>query len=154
MDSFLLDLRYAVRGLLHRPGFALLAILTLGIGIGVNTVAFSALNGLLLRPFDVTDADRIGWIMTKAPGNPHGNLSLPDFNDLRRSSQAFESIVAEGRLPVSWRTGAGGKQAWALVVSSEYLRVLDAPRFPRSSVTVSGPRSLAAAIPWRAGRSC
>lgn len=127
MDSLRLDLRYAVRALLHRPGFTLLAILTLAIGIGVNTVAFSALNGLLLRPFDVREADRIGWIMRSAPGNPHGDMSLPDFEDLKRSSQAFESIVAEGRLPVSWRTGAGGKQAWALVVSSDYLRVLDAP---------------------------
>ena len=127
VDSLRLDLRYAVRALLHRPGFALLAILTLGIGIGVNTVAFSALNGLLLRPFDVKDADRIGWIMTKGPGNPHGNLSVPDFDELQRSSRSFASIVAEGRLPVSLRTGHGAAQAWALLVSADYLRLLDAP---------------------------
>ncbi len=127
VDALRLDLRYAIRGLIHRPGFALLAVLTLAIGIGVNTVAFSALNALLLRPFDVKNADRLGWIMTKAPGSPHGNMSLPDFADLQRSSRAFDAIVAEGRLPVSWRTGQGASQAWALLVSTDYLRLLDAP---------------------------
>ncbi len=127
VDGLRLDLRYAVRALVRRPGFALLSVLTLAIGIGVNTVAFSALNALLLRPFDMKNADRIGWIMTKAPGSPHGNLSLPDLADLQRSSRAFDAIVAEGRLPVSWRTSDGTAQAWALLVSTDYLRVLDAP---------------------------
>ncbi len=127
MDALRLDLRYAVRALVRRPGFALLSVLTLAIGIGVNTVAFSALNALLLRPLDVKNADRIGWIMTKAPGSPHGNMSFPDLTDLQRSSQAFDAIVAEGRLPVSWRKGEGTAQAWALLVSTDYLRVLDAP---------------------------
>ena len=62
MDALRLDLRYALRSLIRRPGFAALAILTLALGIGVNTVAFSAVNALLLRPFKVPDADRIGWI--------------------------------------------------------------------------------------------
>ena len=112
MDSLRQDLRYTVRALLHRPGFALLAILTLAVGIGVNTVAFAAVNALLLRPFKVGHADRVGWVMVERPGNPHGNVTLADYQALARSSTAFREISAEGRLPVSLQTPLGAQQAW------------------------------------------
>ena len=61
MDSIWLDLRYAIRSLLNRPAFSAIAVVTLALGLGVNTVAFSAVNGLLLRSFRLADADRIGF---------------------------------------------------------------------------------------------
>ena len=74
MDSLARDLRYAFRNILRRPGFSLLAILTLALGIGVNTVAFSAVNALLFHPFVFKGVARLGWIMLATPGNPHGDL--------------------------------------------------------------------------------
>ena len=62
----------------RRPGFTALAILTLAIGIGVNTVAFSAVNALLFKTSDFPDVDRLGWVMTQTPGNPNGSTALPE----------------------------------------------------------------------------
>ena len=126
MNSVSQDLRYAIRSLVRRPGFAALAVLTLAIGIGVNTVAFSAINALLLRPFHTAGADRVGWILLESPGNPHGNASLDDFELLSRAAAGFAGIAAEGRLPVSLRTPAGAEQAWTMAVSANYLDIVRA----------------------------
>lgn len=126
MDSLWLDVRHACRSLIARPGFTLLAILTLALGIGVNTVAFSAINALLLRPFRMADPDRVGWIMLTEPGNPRGAASLSDLDALTRATTAFESVAAESRLPVSLRTPTGGEQAWALLVTTNYLDTVGA----------------------------
>ena len=126
MNSLAQDLRYAVRALIRRPGFAALAVLTLAIGIGVNTVAFSAINALLLRPFTTAGADRAGWILLERPGNPHGSASLADFELLARATTGFSGIAAEGRLPVSLRTPAGAEQAWTMAVSANYLEIVGA----------------------------
>ena len=122
MDSLWLDLRYACRTLFRRPGFASLAILTLALGIGVNTVAFSAVNALLLRPFKVADNDRIGWITFGGDDN----VSAREYQTLAGASTTFTAIAAEGRLPVSLDTGAGVRQAWAMLVSVNYLETVAA----------------------------
>ena len=122
MDSLRLDLRYACRSLLRRPGFAALAVLTLALGIGVNTVAFSAVNALLLRPFKVANADRIGWITFAGDDN----VSAREYGTLSEASKAFATIAAEGRLPVSLQTGQGVRQAWAMLVSANYLDTVSA----------------------------
>ena len=97
MDSLRLDLRYAVRSLLKRPGFTALAVLTLALGLGVNAVAFSAINALLLRPFSLPDAERIGWITMPGPGNGRGYVSPREFERIAREAHSFEGIHAEGR---------------------------------------------------------
>ena len=125
MDSLRLDLRYAVRSLLKRPGFTALAVLTLALGLGVNAVAFSAINALLLRPFRIPDAERIGWITLPGPGNGRGYVSPREFERIGREARSFEGIHAEGRSPVSWRGGDGAEQAWALVISSGYMQALE-----------------------------
>lgn len=68
MDSLLSDLRFAARALVAPPGCSSLAVLTLAIGIGVNAVAFSALNALLFKPSRFPGADTVGWIISRSPG--------------------------------------------------------------------------------------
>jgi predicted permease len=121
MDALRLDVRYAIRSLLHRPAFSAIAVVTLALGIGVNTVAFSAINALLLRPFRVSDADRIGWVMLAGPGNPRGYATLAEVEALERGAPSFEGIAAEARIPVSVRTDKGAAQGWALLVTTNYL---------------------------------
>ena len=127
MDSWLSDLRFAFRALLARPGFSTLAVLTLAIGIGVNAVAFSALNALLFKPLRFPSVEALGWIMTRSPGNPYGLTSWPDYEDLVRTARTFESIAAEGRMPLGLHDShVGTRQVSALAVSGNYLSTLGA----------------------------
>ena len=126
MDSVLSDLRFAARALLVRPGFSALAVLTLAIGIGVNAVAFSALNALLYKPFRFPGVEALGWIMNRSPGNPHALSSLADYEDLARSARSFDAVAAEGRMPLSFHDGTRTRQVWGLLVSGNYLTTLGA----------------------------
>jgi predicted permease len=126
VDSLLKDLRYAVRSLARRPGFAALAILTLAVGIGVNTVAFNAVNALLLKPFRMDHGDRAGWIRIEGGAAAYGQATVDEFELLARASTTFDSIAAEGRLPVSLQTAAGARQAWSAAVSANYLDTVEA----------------------------
>ena len=90
MSAFVQDLRYAARTLLRRPAFALVAILTLALGIGANTAIFSVVNGVLLKPLPYRDPDRLVKILGQ--GVRGTNLSVPDFADFARLSDAFETM--------------------------------------------------------------
>lgn len=124
MDAFRLSLRYAVRSLIRQPGFAALAVLTLAVGIGVNTVAFTLVNAFLFKPFRWDGARELGWIMVSAPGNRYGQMSLPEFEDLSRAVRTFATVAAQARMPVSLRDADRAEQAWALLVSTNYLPAL------------------------------
>jgi predicted permease len=126
VDAFLLDLRSALRGLAARPGFSALAITTLALGIGVNTVTFSALNALLYKPFRFDGADRLGWIMARGQGNPHGQWSWVDYLELARANRTFEGIAAEGRMPLGRHDNGSAEQVWTLLVSANYFSVVHA----------------------------
>ena len=97
MDALRQDLKYAVRALLHRPWFSALAVLTLAIGIGVNAVAYSAINALLRKPMRFPGAEQLGWIQTTGGTSPYNQTSLPDYLDLARENRTFEAIIAEAR---------------------------------------------------------
>lgn len=123
MESFWLDLKYAVRTLAARPGFTVLAVLTLSIGIGVNAVAFNAFNSLFFKPLRFAGSETLGWIV---PGQVNGTqqLSLPDYRHLAEANRTFEGIAAEGRMPLSMRDAGRSQQVWALLVSANYLSLL------------------------------
>ncbi len=65
MDSLIQDFRHAIRTLRRSPGFTLIAIITLGLGLAVNTTVFSVINGILLRPLPVPHADQITVLATE-----------------------------------------------------------------------------------------
>jgi predicted permease len=120
------DLRFAFRALISRPGFSALAVLTLAIGIGVNAVAFSAINALLFKTHRFTNPETLGWIMMGGTSNPYGQVSWLDYQDLVASSRAFESILAHGRRPMALQEGRTVRQVWTLCVSSNYFTTLRA----------------------------
>src|SRR5689334_3498781 len=126
MDALRLDLRYAFANLRRRPAFSALAVLTLALGIGVNTIAFSAVNALLFHPLDFPTTDRLGWIMLATPGNPRGQLSWEECREVQRSRRAFDAISAQGRQPLAWDVDGHTEQIWSLLVSTDYFRMLGA----------------------------
>jgi putative ABC transport system permease protein len=98
MTSIFQDLRYGLRTLLKRPGSTLVALLTLALGIGVNTAIFSAVDSILLRPLPLKDPERLVsiWERGVRQGINQNEVAPANFFDLRNQSQAFESIGAHG----------------------------------------------------------
>ena len=94
MQTLFQDLRYGARTLLKQPGFALIAIVTLALGIGANTAIFSVVNGVLFRPLPYADADRLYWVTIDRQdlGNRF-TLSNADFLILKQHSQSFEKLA-------------------------------------------------------------
>jgi putative ABC transport system permease protein len=91
VETLLQDLRYSSRMLLKHPGFTLIAVLTLGMGIGANTAIFSIVNAVLLRPFPYKAPEQL---VTVGEGVAGGSVSYPNFVDWREQSTAFESVSA------------------------------------------------------------
>ena len=94
-ETFLQDIRYGLRMLRRSPSFALAAIVTLGLGIGVNTAVFSVVNAIVLRPLPVRDGDRIVVIASQgASSRTLRGVSFEDLQDYRRATEdLFEDIA-------------------------------------------------------------
>src|SRR5579864_3999342 len=90
----LADLRYAARTLAKSPSFALIAVLSLALGIGANTAMFSYVDAVLLRPLPVPDSGRIVEVDSTAPNTRLGRMSYPDYADLRDRTRTLESLVS------------------------------------------------------------
>ena len=106
MDRLRHDLRFALRGLLRRPGFTAVVVLTLALGIGANSAIFSVVNGVLLRPLPYDRPAEVATIWVSWPGNPQGELSQPEYWDLREQNRSFTRLAAyaDGSLTL---TGSG-----------------------------------------------
>jgi predicted permease len=95
MDTLVQDVRYAVRSLHKSPAFALVAILTLAIGIGANTAIFSAIQAVLLRPVPYQDPERVVFIQEKRAVSGLGNSVSPlNYLDWKNQSRAFDEMAA------------------------------------------------------------
>ena len=127
MNGFLQDLRYGWRTLAKSPGFTLLAVLTLALGIGANSSIFSLINAVLLKPLPFTNPDRLVLISERRPASNNANLPISghEFVAWREGSSSFESMAII-RGDVFNLTGAGNAVSInALRVSAEFFTVLD-----------------------------
>ncbi|HET8552331.1 MAG TPA: ABC transporter permease [Gammaproteobacteria bacterium] len=107
MNGFLNDLRFGLRQLATKPGFAVAAILTLALGIGANTAVFSVLNDYLLKPLPYPHSEQLTNIYTQMPkfgGNMDMWGSLPLYDDLRDHVNAFSSVAAFSTTSANLRT--------------------------------------------------
>jgi putative ABC transport system permease protein len=94
MNTLWQDVRYGLRTLLRRPGFAAVAILTLALGIGANTAIFSVVNAVLLRPLPYKDAERLVAVYETTGGNHERDfISYPNLQDYREQSKSFEDFA-------------------------------------------------------------
>jgi predicted permease len=94
METLIQDLKYAARVLLKSPGFVLIAVLTLALGIGANTALFSVVNGVLLRPLPYTRPSELVILSEKSANFESSSISYPNFLDWQRSNSSFTSIAA------------------------------------------------------------
>lgn len=94
MQTLLQDLRYGARMLLKNPGFTLIAVLTLALGIGANTAIFSVVNALLLRPLPYQESDRLVMLGEKTSAGRRTTVAYPNFEDWRVRSRSFEAMAS------------------------------------------------------------
>ena len=95
VDEFFQDIKYGVRTLGKNPGYAVLAILTLGLGIGANTAIFSVINGVLLKPLPYEHGDRLVLVRQSAPLSGQNTLgvAIAEYFDYRDQSDVFDGLV-------------------------------------------------------------
>ena len=124
MHSLLQDLRQSARQLARRPVFTLTAVLTLAIGMGVNAVAFSVVNGVLFKGSAVSGGDGVGRIATSPLDDQERYASLPEFERFAAALHGSAASAAEGRSTVAWRHEGVSETAWVLFVSSDYFTMV------------------------------
>ncbi len=105
MTGFVQDLRYAIRALRRAPGFAATAIITLALGIAATTIVYSIVDGILLRPLPIRDADRV-MLVRETSNGVQGSVSWPNFQDWQTRQTSFEQLAAWRGLAVNL-TGTG-----------------------------------------------
>ena len=144
------ELRYTVRSLSHNKAFAVVAILCLGLGIGINTTIFSIIDGVLLKPFPYEDPDRLVVLETwRTRDDARDRVSIPDLRDWRTATTSFTTIagLVEGSLTVIDNAGEperyfGARVSWDMfrllgirpILGRDFLDSDDQPNAPGVAV--------------------
>jgi putative ABC transport system permease protein len=124
VENLLQDVRYGVRMLRANPGFTLVAVLTLALGIGANTAIFSIVNGVLLRPLPYEDPVRLVEVFNTSSKYPRFTASPPDFRTLREQNRTLAGLSASYGAHFTL-TGAGHPERLdAAIVSADYFSTL------------------------------
>jgi predicted permease len=123
MESLWQDLRFSFRMLVAKPAFTLLAILSLALGIGLNSTIFSLVNAVLLRPLPAEEPDRLVRFYARADGAPVSRVSYADYTDLR-AGETLSGVAALSMVPVAVGAGGQSEQILGEVVSGNYFSTL------------------------------
>jgi putative ABC transport system permease protein len=127
METLLRDIRYGVRSLLKRPGFTVIALIALALGIGANTAIFSLVNAVLLRPLPFAEPDRLVWMWGNIKnGGNRASVSPLDFLDYRKENTTFEEFAGSFSIPVHLNLTGSGEPArlTAAGVTGNYFQAL------------------------------
>jgi len=126
MDTLLKDIRYALRGFMRQPGFTAVVVITLALGIGVNTAIFSVTDKLLIRSLPVKNPDRLVLLnsVSVSPYFVSNAFSYPVFSEYRDQNQVFSGLVAFSRTRLELRANGQVERVPAEYVSGNYFDVL------------------------------
>ena len=125
MGTLSQDLRYGLRVLAKNPGFTVVAVLTLALGIGANTAIFSVVNAVLLRPLPYPESDRLVRLTMQTIGDRRDYLTIPEFKSWKDQSSVFESVAAH-RWYSDRGLESGKRREWVkvLTVTQGFFRTL------------------------------
>src|SRR5437016_6788184 len=128
IENFLQDVRYGLRQLRRNPGFTIVVLLTLALGIGANTAIFSVVNAVVLRPLPFRDANRLVtvWGNLQRPGVEEIPGSAGEYVDFRDQNHAFETIAAYDTLGFNLTGGSEPERIEGAVVTASLFPLLGA----------------------------
>jgi predicted permease len=143
LEDLVVDLRYGARTLRKNPGFTCVAVLTLALGVAVNTAVFTAFDVLVLRPRPVKDPDSLAAVFRTTPGKAHGRFSYPDYIYYRDHNKSFSefTLFAFGMAVTSSDLPASGPEAaprFAGAVGFQLPQLLQGSAQPIGCLFVSG----------------
>jgi macrolide transport system ATP-binding/permease protein len=125
IDVVLQDTRYGLRRLIKSPGFTVIAILSLALGLGANTAIFSLFNMAALRPLPVENPEQLVALQNAARGKASIFFSYPNYRDFRdRSADVFDGLIAYRFAPLSLSHDGVNERLWGYLVSGNYFEVL------------------------------
>jgi putative ABC transport system permease protein len=126
MQQLIQDLRYAVRGLIKRPGFTLIAVMTLALGIGANSAIFSVVDGVLLRSLPLPDSKSLYAVHVGAAifNRYDGPFSYPEYQDVVQQTRSFQSIGAWFDSDANLSEGGRAERAMLRIVMPSLLPTL------------------------------
>src|SRR5215212_9016884 len=124
MDSLVKDIRYAVRGLVKRPGFVAIAVITLALGIGANTAIFSLVNTVLLRSLPVDRPNEIVSVAARGKDDSMSAFSYPNYRDFRDRNDTLSGLLVYRFVPLSLSRSGVNERIWGFEVSGNYFDVL------------------------------
>ena len=116
--------RYAFRTLRRQPTFALVAILTLALGIGANTAIFSVIKTVVLNPLPYESPEKIAILWEVNPDGNQGPVSVPTFEDWKREAKSFESLAAYRHVDYSFKGTGDPQNVPALKATADLFNVL------------------------------
>ena len=120
------NLTHAVRQLLRSPGFTVVAVTSLALGIGVNTAIFSLVNAVLFRPLPVHEPERLAMVFKTGDDSliSESPLSFPDYEDYRDNNEAFEGLSGYALQPVALDEGTESRFVMAELVTGNYFQTM------------------------------
>ncbi|MCG3161859.1 MAG: hypothetical protein JMDDDDMK_03074 [Acidobacteria bacterium] len=124
MQSLRQDLRYGARMLMKKPGFTLIAVLTLALGIGANTAIFSVVNAALLRPLPYDHPDQLVVVYTRTSRDSRDGVSWPDLRDWQTQSKSFAHLSAFAAQSVNLTGRAEPGRVVGGFVSADFFKML------------------------------
>ncbi len=146
MRDLWLDLRYAVRMLRKEAGFALTAILILGVGIGASTAMFSVVDAVLLRPLPYPSSERVVTLWGRSKEMSIASVSIPDYRDWRQRSRSFEQLALIRTEDVPVRAQADPHMATSALVTASFFPVFNRPAQIGRTLAAADDRPDAAAV--------
>ena len=129
METLIKDIKYGVRGLIKRPGFTVIALITLALGIGANTAIFSVINAVLLRPLQFKDPEQlvILWEDATFAGFPRNTPAPANYVDWKNQSQSFSDMAACAEVSFNITGDGEPERVTAFTVTSNFFPLFGVP---------------------------